>query len=194
MLFVGTLIAIPTIWMTEWVGGHTPQWGGRYLLLPTTLLVVLAASQVARLGARPLVIVLLGLSVAMSVIGVVWHIERTRAVTRFAQAVMAVPQDVVIIGDQPWMGSEVGTWYGDRRWLSARSEDADPNEAEPQDVDTVVGLARKAGVTEIDVIDSDSHALDRIDDNPTYDGFRFESVRTTKFLWTDVVIRRYVAD
>ncbi|HMK12458.1 MAG TPA: hypothetical protein VK461_12790, partial [Acidimicrobiales bacterium] len=190
VLFLGAVIAIPTVWMTEWVGGHAPQWGGRYLLLPTSLLIVLAASQVARLGARPLVVALLGLSAVMSVIGVVWHIDRTRSVARFAQDVMAVPNDVVVIGDQPWMGSEIGTWYGDRRFLSARAADDNPNDADPEDVVTVVGVAREAGATQIDVIDSDSHALDRIDENPSYDGFRFESVRTTKFLWTDVVIRR----
>ena len=92
MLFIGSLIAIPTVWMTEWVGGHTPQWGGRYLLLPTSLLIVLAASQVSRLGARPLVLALLGLSAAMSLVGVGWHIDRTRAITRFAQQVTAVPR------------------------------------------------------------------------------------------------------
>ena len=193
VLFAGASIAIPTVWMTEWVGGHTPQWGGRYLLLPTSLLVVLAASQVRRLGARPLVLALVGLSVAMSVVGVAWHIERTRAITRFAQDVMAAPADVVVIGDQPWMGSEVGTWYGDRRWLTTRADDGDPNEADPQDVGAAVALAREAGATRIDVVDSHDHALDRMAENPPYDGFRFDSSRTTKFLWTDVVIRRYVA-
>ena len=193
VLFAGASIAIPTVWMTEWVGGHTPQWGGRYLLLPTSLLVVLAASQVRRLGARPLVLALVGLSVAMSVVGVAWHIERTRAITRFAQDVMAAPADVVVIGDQPWMGSEVGTWYGDRRWLTTRADDGDPNEADPQDVGAAVELAREAGATRIDVVDSHDHALDRMAENPPYDGFRFDSSRTTKFLWTDVVIRRYVA-
>ena len=193
VLFAGAAIAIPTVWMTEWVGGHTPQWGGRYLLLPTSLLVVLAASQVRRLGARPLVLALVGLSAAMSVVGVAWHIERTRAITRFAQDVMAAPADVVVIGDQPWMGSEVGTWYGDRRWLTTRADDGDPNEADPQDVGAAVELAREAGATRIDVVDSHDHALDRMAENPPYDGFRFDSSRTTKFLWTDVVIRRYVA-
>jgi hypothetical protein len=180
--------------MTVWVGGHAPQWGGRYLLLPTSLLIVLAASQVSRLGARPLVLALLGLSAAMSLVGVAWHIDRTRAITRFAQQVTAVPPEVVIIGDQPWMGSEVGSWYGDRRWITARSEDDDPNEAEPEDVAVAVGIAQEAGAEELDVIDSASHALDRVGDNPVYEGFRFESARATKFLWTDVVIRRYVAD
>ena len=51
VLWTGALVAIPAIWMTEWVGGHAPQWGGRYLLLPTTLLMVLAAA--AGAPARP---------------------------------------------------------------------------------------------------------------------------------------------
>ena len=55
-------------------------------------------------------------------------------------------------------------------------------------------VARRAGVARIDVVDSHDHALDRIDKNPAYPGFRFESVRTTTFLWGDVVIRRYAAD
>ena len=46
-------IAIPIVWATEWVGGHAPQWGGRYLLLPTALLVILAAAQVKALWPPP---------------------------------------------------------------------------------------------------------------------------------------------
>ena len=191
VLFVGVILAIPTVWMTEWVGGHTPQWGGRYLLLPTSLLVVLAASQVRRLWPRPLVVALVALGAVMSLVGVSWHIERTRQVTQFAQEVIAVPNDVVIVSDEPWMGSEVGTWYGDRRWLTSGS---DPNgDATPEDVAATVAVARKAGAAHIDVIDSQDHALDRIDVNPPYPGFEFAGVRTTKFLWIDVVIRRYDA-
>ena len=177
VLFVGAAIAIPTVWMTEWVGGHTPQWGGRYLLLPTSLLVVLAASQVRRLGARPLVLALVGLSVAMSVVGVAWHIERTRAITRFAQDVMAAPADVVVIGDQPWMGSEVGTWYGDRRWLTTRADDGDPNEADPagrrrQPWSSPGRPARPASTSST----PHDHALDRMAENPPYDGLPFREL------------------
>ncbi len=42
-------------------------------------------------------------------------------------------------------------------------------------------------------MDSTDHPLDRIDQNPVYPGFEFESVRTLKFLWDDVVVRRYAA-
>ena len=120
MLFVGVVIAIPIVWATEWVGGHAPQWGGRYLLLPTALLVILAAAQVKALWPRPLVLALLGLGAVMSVIGVVWHVERTRELSHFAEVVLDVPDDVVIVSDQPWMGSEIGSWYGDRRLADLR--------------------------------------------------------------------------
>jgi hypothetical protein len=192
VLWVGALVAIPAIWMTEWVGGHAPQWGGRYLLLPTALLIVLAAAQVGRLGLRPLVVAVVALGAVMSLVAVTWHVERTRAITRFAQDVMAVPADVVIVADQPWMGSEAGTWFGDRQWLTAG---ADANgSAEPEDVVATVEVARRAGAIRIDVVDSHDHALERIDENPSYPGFRFESARTVEFLWSDVVIRRYAAD
>jgi hypothetical protein len=36
--------------------------------------------------------------------------------------------------------------------------------------------------------------LERLSEHPTYSGFRFESARAIKFLWSDIVIRRYVAE
>jgi hypothetical protein len=45
----------------------------------------------------------------------------------------------------------------------------------------------------VDVLDSDDDPLERLDENPTYPGFRYESTRVVEFLWDDVVIRRYVA-
>ena len=192
VLFVGVAIAIPIVWATEWVGGHAPQWGGRYLLLPTALLVILAAAQVKALWPRPLVLALLGLGAAMSVIGVVWHVERTRELSHFAEVVLDVPDDVVIVSDQPWMGSEIGSWYGDRRWLTSGGDDIN-HEARPEDVAATVAVAKRAGAAQIDVLDSQDHPLDRVGTNPTYPGFQFEGVRTAQFLGDDVVIRRYVA-
>jgi hypothetical protein len=190
VLFLGVVIAVPMVWMTEWVGGHSPQWGGRYLLLPTTLLIVLAAAQVRRLGPRPLVLAVVGLGAVMSVVGMTWHVERTRSITQFASDVLAVPADTVIIGDQPWTGSEIGSWYGERRWLTAGADDG---RADPGDIAATVATAKEAGASRVDIIDSSDHALDRIGTHPDYPGFQYDGVRTTKFLWTDVVIRRYEA-
>ena len=43
-MVVGTALgAVPLVWAAQWKGGHILQWGGRYLLVPTLLLLVLAA-------------------------------------------------------------------------------------------------------------------------------------------------------
>ena len=190
VLFLGAVIALPVIWMTEWVGGHAPQWGGRYLLLPTALLVVLAAGQAMRLGPRPLVVALVGLGAVMSIIGATWHIERTRAVADFADEVFDAPPETVIISDTAYWGSEFGNWYGDRRWLTSGGLDG---QATPADLIEVVSVARRAGATTIDVLDSSDGADQEIDQHPTYAGYEYESVRTARFLGGDIVIRRYVA-
>ncbi len=195
VLFIGALVALPATWMTQWVGGHAPQWGGRYVLLPTTLLVVLAACQARRLGPRPFVVAIVALGGAMSLVGVVWHIERTREVASFAADVLAVPRDVVIVSDAGFFGSETGGWYQDHLWLEARHADAKTADelATPADVAATVELARQMGAQRIDVLDTLDDPLERLDENPDYPGFRFETARTTNFLWLDVVIRRYVA-
>ena len=190
VLFVGAVVAVPLTWATQWVGGHSPQWGARYLLLPTALLVVLAAAQVRRLGATPFVVALLGLGVVMSAVGAVWHIERTKGIADFAHDVLDVPADVVIVGDTPFVGTEIGSWYGDRRWLSSGTSDGS---ADPEDLAATLTRAHEAGADRVDVLDSEDEPLDRLDENPTYPGFRYESTRVIKFLWSDVVIRRYVA-
>jgi hypothetical protein len=190
VLWGAALAAIPLIWLTQWVGDHSPQWGARYLLFPTSLLVVLAAGQVVRLGRRPMVVALLGLAAVMSLVGCAWHIQRTRDVATFADAVMDVPEEVVVVGDTPYWGSEIGSWYGDRYALTAQTIDG---YADARQMAEAVEVARRAGADRLDVMDSSDDALERLGEAPRYDGFTFESARVVKFLWDDVVIRRYRA-
>lgn len=190
VLWGAALAAIPLIWLTQWVGDHSPQWGARYLLFPTSLLVVLAAGQVVRLGRRPMVVALLGLAAVMSLVGCAWHIQRTRDVATFADAVMDVPEEVVVVGDTPYWGSEIGSWYGDRNALTARTIDG---YADARQMAEAIEVARKTGADRLDVMDSRDDALERIDEAPRYAGFTFESARVVQFLWDDVVIRRYRA-
>ncbi len=119
VLFGGAVSAIPLIWLTQWVGDHSPQWGGRYLLLPTALLVVLAAGQVRRIGPTPLIVALVGLSAVMSALGVAVAREPYAWHRAFADDVLAIPEDVVVVSDSPYLATEIGSWYGDRRWLTA---------------------------------------------------------------------------
>jgi hypothetical protein len=130
VLFVGAVVAMPLIWLTQWVGDHSPQWGGRYLLLPCVLLVVLASAQVRRVGWTPLIVALVGLSSLMSVVGIAWHIDRTRGIAQFAEDVLAVPDDVVIVSDSPYLATEIGSWYEDRFWLTAHVTDRTADEHE----------------------------------------------------------------
>lgn len=190
VLFGGAVSAIPLIWLTQWVGDHSPQWGGRYVLLPTALLVVLAAGQVRRIGPTPLIVALVGLSAVMSALGVVWHVSRTHGIARFANDVLAIPEDVVVVSDSPYLATEIGSWYGDRRWLTAGVTDRTANDAE---MEAVVRVAGEIGAERIDVIDSDDDPVERISEHPAYPGYRFESARTVDFLWDQFVIRRYAA-
>ena len=85
-------------------GRHSPQWGGRYLLLPTALLVVLGRLQVRRLGRRPLVVGVVGLGAVMSFVGPRLAHRTHPGVAHFAQKLTPCPRDTVIVSDQPWMG------------------------------------------------------------------------------------------
>ena len=120
-VLLGTALgAVPVVWAAQWKGGHVLQWGGRYLLVPTLLLLVLAAvaleGPVRRLlPAR----VLLGITVAVGALGLGWHIHRTDVVAGQGQALEALSAETVVVTDMPHLGRELGAWYDDRRWLSA---------------------------------------------------------------------------
>lgn len=124
---LGTALgAVPLVWMLQWSGNHVPQWGGRYLLLTTVLLTVVATVTIVERGVRagPMPL-LLGLTVAVALFGIVWHIERTNLVGEAASAVTATPRDSVVVSLHPQLGREFGAWYRDTRWLSADPTTAD---------------------------------------------------------------------
>ena len=170
-----SLIAIPT-GVDDRVGRRPQRRSGEAATCccRRRLLIVLAAAQVRRLGARPLVLAARsGLGAVMSLIGVTWHIERTRAITPVRAArCSAVPADVVIIGDQPWMGQRDRQLVR-RPALAHRSvRGRRPNEA---DAGGRRGrrsrIARGGGRRrELDVIDSATMRSTGSDDNPTVRG------------------------
>ena len=116
--------------------------------------------------------------------------SRTHGIARFANDVLAIPEDVVVVSDSPYLATEIGSWYGDRRWLTAGVTDRTANDAE---MEAVVRVAGEIGAERIDVIDSDDDPVERISEHPAYPGYRFESARTVDFLWDQFVIRRYAA-
>lgn len=118
-VLVGTALgAVPLVWALQWNGNHIAQWGGRYLLLSAVLLTVVASVALARGPGWPAWL-LVGLSGAVTLFGLAWHVERTGTVAGAGELVAALPADTVVVSTQQHLGRELGAWYPGHRWLSA---------------------------------------------------------------------------
>jgi len=139
--------ALPIVWSFQYLGGAGPQWGGRYILISGVLLGTLATSaaigrgEVMRRG-------LVGLSLAVTVLGLSWMGVRTRAVAALASDLRSVDADVVIVRDAFLLG-ELGTDVLDEQWLSATGEDA---------YLVAVGVAERSGARRVAVVELDAVA------------------------------------
>ncbi len=126
VLLATALGAVPLVWLLQWRGNHVAQWGGRYLLLSTVLLLVLAAVALSGpLGRQRTARLLLGLTVVSGLAGLGWHTVRTNAVGAAVAAVDELPEDAVVVATDQHLGRELGSRYDDRRWLSADSATVD---------------------------------------------------------------------
>jgi hypothetical protein len=121
-LLVTALGAVPLVWTFQWKGNHLAQWGARYLLVSTVLLLVLAAVTLSGpVGRQTTARVLLALTVLAGVAGIGWHIRRTDVVAGIGDQVAALPvaDDAIVVSTQQHLGRELGSRYGEHRWLSA---------------------------------------------------------------------------
>lgn len=179
---LGTALgAVPLVWMLQWSGNHVPQWGGRYLLLTTVLLTVVATVAVAEWGVRagPMPL-LLGLTVAVAAFGVVWHVQRTDVVGAAAAVVTATPEDSVVVSLHPQLGREFGAWYGATRWLSA----------DPTSVEDAVVVAREADPTHIVLVERPVGEATAV----TVPGYELSAEATVPYLGGDLLTRTWTRD
>ena len=91
------LLAVPVVWLFQFSGGAGPQWGGRYLLVTSTLLVIGAA---VVLPAMPKAgrIALVALAVLVTASGLAWLSQRSHAV---ADAMAAIqPHDGTVLSHE----------------------------------------------------------------------------------------------
>lgn len=118
-LVVATAVgALPLIWLLQWRGDLLPQWGGRYTLLTGVLLTVVAAVAAERGGwRRPAARLLVAAVAVVTVLGLAWHVERTRTVAAAFDAFEAEADDVVFLTTYPHLPREGGAWYPTQRWL-----------------------------------------------------------------------------
>lgn len=103
-------------WAFQFTGGAGPQWGGRYILVPTLVLVCLGVVAV-RADGQMFRRTVFGLSAAVTIFGVVWLQQRSHAVEGFFQDLAERPEEVVI-STNGFLVREAGTAYDDRLYLS----------------------------------------------------------------------------
>jgi hypothetical protein len=143
------VLAIAVVWATQYTTNVVPQWSGRYVLASGLLLIVLGLGHEVPLGARR---TLVGLSVAVTLFGLVWTVQRTHDVADFFEGVDAHQSDVVISRDRNLM-REAGAAAVGRHWLTAESTD---------DVALAFDIAGEADAATVLVIQRD----DQVDVSP----------------------------
>lgn len=104
------------IWLFQFTGGAGPQWGGRYILAPTLLLLSLGAVALREVP-RAVATAAVGASLVVACLGFAWLWQRSHGVERFFDEVAERPEDV-IISTNGFLVREAGPAYAERRYLS----------------------------------------------------------------------------
>lgn len=122
-LGVIALVSLPLVWAAQYTGGALPQWGGRYILLSGTLLVVVATAVCTEDRPRRLLEVTAIAGLVVTLIGVAWTVDRTRSVAE-AMRTLAERDEPVLVFHDPHLAREGGILVLDERWLAATGADA----------------------------------------------------------------------
>lgn len=162
---LAALIALPVVWAFQWTGGAGAQWGGRYMLCSMLILVTAGVAALSSLR-RPVPAVLIGLSVAVTVFGLVWTSVRTHDTARLFDTLNARAEPVLVadIGMQ-FVPREGGATYGTKDWLTTRNHTDRENAAdvvanagassfalvgvEPTDPPTRIGAFHRTGTEQV---------------------------------------------
>lgn len=106
------------IWLFQLTGGAGPQWGGRYILVPTLLLTtvgIVGLSATPRgSGAR---VGVAALAVAVTGFGLIWLNHRSHEVDEYFQVLAGQTEDVVVFANG-FLVREAGPAYAERHYLS----------------------------------------------------------------------------
>lgn len=135
-VLVMALVMTVLTWAFQYTGGAVPQWGGRYLLVPTLLLTTLGVvAVVERSEDRFPRIALTTFAVVVTLFGAAWLQHRSHEVEDFFDELAERPEDVVI-STNGFFVREAGPAYDDRLYLSVGRRG---------EVEGAVDVARKAG-------------------------------------------------
>ena len=71
------LLSLPLIWAFQWTGSLSAQWGGRYQLTVAAFLTLSGLPAMRNTRDRSAALTLVGASVVVGLVAMVWHVERT---------------------------------------------------------------------------------------------------------------------
>ncbi len=134
--------SLPLVWATQFTGGATPQWGGRYILTTGTLLVAVATAVLVTPRSRQMLLRVAGAGLAITMIGVVFTIHRTASFADAMDELAARPEAVVVFSDSH-LSRQGGVHTYRNHWLAAPD---DETRAEVADVLEQLDVGRVAYV------------------------------------------------
>ena len=140
---IAALVALPIIWAFQWTGGAGAQWGGRYMLTSTLILLAAAVPSLPKLR-PPTPHFMVGLSVVVTLFGLTWMSARTHDTARLFATLNARSEPVLVsdVGMQ-FVPREGGATYGKHRWLTTKS---------PSDRIRASKVVRDAGFTSFGLV------------------------------------------
>ena len=136
-LIVGVLLPVPLIMMTAFIGFGFAQWGGRYHLASTAVLVVMGFIWLSI--KNPLALrVMLACTVLVTAAGAAFLIQRTNSVgDTVRQFEETTASETVVVWRDPLVAREFAETARGRNWLSA---------PQPEDQSELSRLLRSQGV------------------------------------------------
>jgi hypothetical protein len=141
------VVALPIVWAFQFLGGAGPQWGDRYGLATSAILVTLGVVGLAAVG-RTSQIGIIGLGALVTLTGVLWMHERTHSFDRLFDQLVERPEDV-IVSRNGFFIREGGAAYSERLWLTAVTD---------ADLDFAASVIDRAGYDTFGVLDEDRTA------------------------------------
>ncbi len=140
-----SVLALPLVWLTQFAGGATAQWGGRYTLPSAVMLMVVAIVSYDRGRARETLRILAVAGFVITMIGVGWTVVRTRGFADASRALADRPEEALVFRD-PFLAREPGPLGLDEQWLAAPT---------PELLREASEVLAGAGIEEVGYVDFD---------------------------------------
>jgi hypothetical protein len=179
-VIVIALVSMLGVWLTQYLGGANPQWGGRYLLVSGTLVAALGVVGLAQAPVRAQA-AFVAIAVLVTGLGLAWTSERTRYAARGFERLVA-RRDEGVISTNAFLLREGGSFYTNhRRWLTAVAN---------SDIAPAAAVMRRAGSGEFALVGFSGEPRPR-----RLDAFRRgKSMRIELFRGLDMIATTYQRD